>query len=79
MSKLPITLMIEIVQISVKDNIKCSSYKVEPLKRTPTRRVLETRCKSTHIISYNNGLCLNFVKFLIFKPYKTKNPLKNIR
>ena len=27
--------MIEIVQISVKDNIKCSSYKVEPLKRTP--------------------------------------------
>ena len=34
MSKLPITLMIEIVQISVKDNIKCSSYKVEPLKRT---------------------------------------------
>ena len=43
MSKLPITLMIEIVQISVKDNIKCSSYKVEPLKRTPTRRVLETR------------------------------------
>ena len=43
MSILPLPLMIEIVQISVKDNIKCSSYKVEPLKRTPTRRVLETR------------------------------------
>ena len=71
--------MIEIVQISVKDNIKCSSYKVEPLKRTPTRRVLETRCKSKHIISYSNELRLNFVNFLIFKPYKTENPLRNIR
>lgn len=68
--------MIEIVQISVKDNIKCSSYKVEPLKRTPTRRVLETRCKSKHIISYSNGLRLNFVKFLYLSPTKREIYLK---
>ena len=43
MSILSLPLMIEIVQISVKDNIHLLLLLSEPLKRTPTRRVLETQ------------------------------------
>ena len=48
MSILSLPLMIEIVQISVKDNIHLLLLLSEPLKRTPTRRVLETRCKDSN-------------------------------
>lgn len=74
MSILSLPLMIEIVQISVKDNIHLLLFYLSPLYRTPTRRVLETRCKISKLFSYTNIL---IQKTAIKLPFLIKVPTYN--